>query len=79
MTRTVHFASEWTQEDFGGMTAYFAKTAFGQDMGMGLALSDRAKPLKYSFDGLQGELKPRFLDGSTPGTDAWRACFSSCC
>jgi hypothetical protein len=71
-----HPADTWTQEDFRGVAAYFTRTSFGQDPGSGLALADRAKPLKYSFDGLQGELKPRFLDGGEPATGEWRADFA---
>ena len=72
-----HPADKWTQEDFAGMAAFFAKTGFGQDMTMGgFSLTNREKPFTYAFEGLRGPLKPRFLDGGEPDGGNWREDFA---
>lgn len=73
-----HPFDRWTQEDFTGLAGFFAKTAAADpDGGMfSLAIRDRKKPLPYAFEGLQGPLKPRFLDGAEPRNDDWRSEFA---
>ena len=72
-----HPADKWTQEDFTGVAAFFAKTGYAQQQdSFGLMLADRKKPLDYKFDGMHGPLKPRFLDGGEPADDDWRADFA---
>jgi hypothetical protein len=68
-----HPADRFTQEDFAGLAAFFARTSFGADTMGSLQLSDRKKASAYTFEGLKGDLRPRYLDGSEPRDDAWRA------
>jgi len=71
-----HPSDRWTQEDFTGMAGFFAKTGFGRDMTSSLSLADLDKPQKARFDGMHGDLKPRFLDGGEPAGEDWRADFA---
>lgn len=73
-----HPRGKWTQEDFAGMAAFFTKTSY--DMtgfgGTGSGLVDLENPLPVKFEGLQGKLSPKFLDGSKPESGDWRGDFA---
>ncbi len=70
-----HPFDRWTQEEFAGMAAFFAKTSYRADE-VNRGVADRKTPVAYKFEGLKGELVPRFLDGAEPKTDDWRAEFA---
>jgi hypothetical protein len=63
-----HPVDRWTQEDFWGMAAFFAKTDAHRQGGV----RDATEPQRFALEGQAGTLSPRYLDGSPPESPAWR-------
>jgi hypothetical protein len=63
-----HPVDRWTQEDFWGMAGFFAKTDAQRQGGV----RDEKEPQRYALEGQTGKLSPRYLDGTTPESGAWR-------